>query len=71
MRRRAEPDPSWEGVPGRLLRFDPEEWTGADDLERAGAWWAAREAWALEHGETAPLDWDTPIPDAPFDQRAI
>lgn len=71
MRRRAEPDPTWEGVPLRLLRFESSEWTGADNLERAGTWWAAREAWAIEHGEPPPLDPDTPIPDAPFDWRAI
>lgn len=70
MKRRAQPE-QLSRTPLRLRRFRAEEWEAGTNLEAAGRWWDARDAWAAETGESPDIDEDTPMPDAPFDPETI
>jgi hypothetical protein len=71
VRRRETPKgpDEYEGTPIRLARFVASEWPDAEtELEAAGLWWRAREAWEAENGRDAFLDFDDPdsIPPEPW-----
>lgn len=70
MKRRAQPE-QLSRTPLRLRRFRAEEWEAGTELEAAGHWWDARDAWAAETGESPDLNADSPILDAPFDPESI
>ena len=64
----------YEGTPTRLARFVASEWLDAEtELQVAGMWWRAREAWEAENARHAFLDCADPdsIPPEPWNSDWI
>lgn len=69
MRRRAKPDVPAD-VPVKLTRFDAAEWGG--DRWAPNRWYAARDAWCLEHPDRELPGPDLASwPDAAFDPESV
>lgn len=54
-------------LPRELTTFEPQAWSGRDDIERRYDWAAARRAWAERQGlDEFPGDADLNLPDGIF-----
>ena len=56
-------------TPPRLASYDPADW--GDDDDAPVRWYAARDAWAAEHGEQPDIDDVAAMPDVPFHPEEI